>query len=64
MSNCLLNKENIQAVQASYYNLPNVVCMYVWMLMKGSVSFDPNNAIFTQNIHEGMGRVNNYIQPK
>ena len=40
------------------------VCMCVWMLMKGSVSFDPNNAIFTQNIHEGTGRVNSYIRPK
>ena len=40
------------------------VCMCVWMLMKGSVSFDPNNAIFIQNIHEGTGLVNSYIQPK
>ena len=34
----------------------------VWMLMKGSLSFDSNNAILTQNIHEGMGHVINYIQ--
>ena len=28
----------------SYYNLPNVVCMCICLLMKGPVSFDPNNA--------------------
>ena len=43
------------------YNLLNVVCMYICLLMKGSISFDPNNAIFTQNIHEGKGCVNRYI---
>ena len=41
------------------------VCMYVWLfvclLMKGSISFDPNNAKFTQKIHECMGHVINYI---
>ena len=47
-----------------FYNLPNVVCMYVWMLMKGSLSFDPNNAKFTQNIHECTRCVNSYIRPK
>ena len=39
-------------------------CMYVCLLMEGSVSFDPNNAIFTQNIHEGKGHANSYIRPK
>ena len=37
------------------------VCMYV---NEGSLSFDPNNAKFTQNVHEGTGRVNNYVRPK
>ena len=32
--------------------------------MKGSASFDPNNAKFTQNVHECTGRVNSYIRPK
>ena len=32
--------------------------------MKGSVSFYPNHVIFTQNIHEGTGRVNGHIQLK
>ena len=27
----------------SYYNLPSVVCVCVCLLMKGSVSFDPNS---------------------
>ena len=40
------------------------VCMYVWMLMKGSLNFDPNNTKFTQNIHECTGRLNNYIRQK
>ena len=31
--------------------------------MEGSLSFDPNNAIFTQNIHEDTGCVINYIRP-
>ena len=32
--------------------------------MKGFVSFDPNDTIFTQNIHEGTGSENSYIGPK
>ena len=32
--------------------------------MKGSLSFDPSNAILMQNIHEGMGHVINYIRVK
>ena len=32
--------------------------------MKGSLSFDSNNAIFAQNIHEGMVHVKSYIRPK
>ena len=32
--------------------------------MKGFVSFDPNNVLLTQNIHENMGRAINYIRPK
>ena len=32
--------------------------------MRGSVSFNPNNAILTQNIHEDTGRVINHILPK
>ena len=32
--------------------------------MKCSVSFDPNDAIFAQNFHEGMGCVNSCIRPK
>ena len=32
--------------------------------MKGSLSFDPNSAIFTQNMHEDMERVKRYIQRK
>ena len=30
------------------------------MLMKGSPSFDSNNSMFTQNIHEGMEHVELY----
>ena len=41
----------------SYYNFPNAVRMYVWMLMKGSFRFDPDNAKFRQNIRECTGRV-------
>ena len=40
------------------------VCMYDCWLMKGSLSFDPNNAKFTQNIHEYTERVNNYNRLK
>ena len=46
------------------------VCMYVCMhvcvkmLKKGSLTFGPNNAICTQNIHEKTGRVINYILSK
>ena len=36
-------------------------CMYVCLLMKGSLSFDPNNAKFTQNIHDHTGHVKRYI---
>ena len=39
------------------------VCICVWMLMEGSLSFGPNNAILTQNIHEDTGCVINYIRP-
>ena len=45
----------------SHYNLPNVVCMCACLLMKGSISFDPNDAKVTQKIHECVGRVNGYI---
>ena len=38
--------------------------MHVCLFMKGSLSFDPNNAKFTQNIHEGMAHVKRYIGPK
>ena len=37
------------------------VCMYVNERLP---QFDPNNAIFTQDIHEGTGRVNSYIRLK
>ena len=40
------------------------VCMYVRLLMKGSLSFDPNNAKFTQNIHESTRHVNSCIRQK
>ena len=36
----------------------------VCLLMKGSVSFDPNSAKFTQKIDECSGCVNSYIRPK
>ena len=32
--------------------------------MKGSISFDPNDAKFTQKINECVGRVMHYIRPK
>ena len=38
--------------------------MYVRLLMKGSISFDPNNAKFTQKLNARMENVINYIQPK
>ena len=38
--------------------------MYACLLMKGSLSFAPNNAKFTQNFHEGTGHVNRYIRSK
>ena len=39
------------------------VCVFV-LLMKGSISFDPNNAKFTQKIDEYSERVMHYIPPK
>ena len=36
----------------------------VCLLMKGFVSFDPNNAKFTQKTDECSGRVMHYIPPK
>ena len=43
-----------------------IICwmLYACLLMKCSVSFYPNNAIFTQNIHESMGWLFSYIWPK
>ena len=40
------------------------ICMCVCLLMKGSISFDPNNAKLTLKIHDCSGRVNSYIGPK
>ena len=40
------------------------VCVFVCLLMKGSVSSDPNNGKFTQKIDERSGHVNSYIPPK
>ena len=39
------------------------VCLFV-CFKKGSISFDPNNAKFTQKIDDCMGRVINFIRPK
>ena len=40
------------------------LCMYVCLLIKDSVTFDPHKTRFTQNIREGTGCVNSYIRPK
>ena len=39
------------------------VCVFVCLLMKGSFSFDPNDAKFTQKIDEWSGRAVHYILP-
>ena len=41
--------------------------MYVYVFVgykKGSITFDPNNATFTQKIDDCMGRVIDVIRPK
>ena len=59
-----------QLIKRIYFNNNNnltiifrmlYVCVFVWMLMKGSVSFNPNDAKFTQRIDEYTGHVNSYI---
>ena len=40
------------------------VCVCVCLLKKGSISFDPNNAKFSQKINECSGHVNRCIRPK
>ena len=45
------------------------VCMYVFACLfvcykKGSATFDPNNATFTEKINDCMGQVINFIRPK
>ena len=45
--------------------MPNVVFMYVFVCYKkSSVTFDPNNAKFTQKIDDCGGWVINFIRPK
>ena len=47
----------------SMYVRMYVCCLFV-LLVKCSISFDPNNAKFTQKINVFMGRVMHYIRLK
>ena len=61
---CVILNLNFPQMNLSIICQMLYVRMYACMSMKDSVSFDSNNAIFTQNTHEGTGRVNSYIRPK
>ena len=48
------------------YLLPNIVCMYVclFVIKRGAVTFNPNNAKFTLKIDVCTGQVINFDQKR